>query len=311
MLPTNPSSYALTLAELPDVKDLLASQLSESSIAMYRRDIAAYQRHAQEYGFDTLNAQTLVNWRNELALNPSMSPNTINRMLAAVKRVIKEAATNHLVDEATALQFKNVDGVKTKALKTRLKMHSRTRISPTDMRRLCECPDTSTLAGIRDRALLATMASSGGRVGEIATLTREQIAKQDDGYVIRVCGKTDTEYRDAHLSIEAYHLINQWLEARPIDSPYIFTAFAGRGNRLQETPMSETGIWKVVQKYADKCNISHIKPHDFRRFVGTQIVAKTGNIRKAQKALGHKSIEVTARNYVLDTLEVGLTDNLY
>lgn len=311
MLPTNPSSSALTLAELPDIKVLLASQLSESSINMYRRDIAAYQTYAEEHGLDAMNAQTLMDWRNELALNSSMSPNTINRMLSAVKRIIKEAASKRLVDESLSLQFKNVDGVKTKALKTRLKQHSRTRISATDMRRLCESPGISTLVGLRDRALLAAMASSGGRVSEIATLTKEQIAKQDSGYVIRVCGKTDIEYRDAHLSIEAYQLITQWIEARPVDSPYIFTAFAGRGNRMQNTPISETGIWKVVQKYADKCGISHIKPHDFRRFVGTQLVARTGNIRKAQVALGHKSIEVTARNYVLDTLEVGLTDNLY
>jgi integrase len=52
-----------------------------------------------------------------------------------------------------------------------------------------------------------------------------------------------------------------------------------------------------------------VKPHDFRRFVGTQLAAK--DIRKAQLALGHKSIEVTARHYVLDELKVGLTDNLY
>ena len=53
----------------------------------------------------------------------------------------------------------------------------------------------------------------------------------------------------------------------------------------------------------------HIKPHDFRRFVGTQL-AKS-DIRKAQKALGHKRIDTTARHYVLDELEPGLTDNLY
>ncbi len=219
MLPTTsttPQTYALTLAELPDTQELLASQLSESSINMYRRDIAAYQRYAQEHKADTMSAQTLINWRNDLALNSTMSPNTINRMLAAVKRIIKEAASNHMVDAATNLQFRNVDGVKTKALKTRLKQHSRTRISPTDMRRLCECPDTSTLVGIRDRALLAAMASSGGRVSEIATLTREQIVKQDSGYVIQVCGKTDTEYRDAHLSIESYQLITKWLEVNTI-----------------------------------------------------------------------------------------------
>ena len=62
-------------------------------------------------------------------------------------------------------------------------------------------------------------------------------------------------------------------------------------------PISEVTVWNIV------------KPHDFRRFVGTQLAAK--DIRKAQKALGHKSIEVTARHYVLDELEVGLTDHLY
>ncbi len=64
MLPTTsttPQTYALTLAELPDTQELLASQLSESSINMYRRDIAAYQRYAQEHKADTMSAQTLIN----------------------------------------------------------------------------------------------------------------------------------------------------------------------------------------------------------------------------------------------------------
>lgn len=55
--------------------------------------------------------------------------------------------------------------------------------------------------------------------------------------------------------------------------------------------------------------LSHIKPHDFRRFVGTQSARK--DIRQAQKALGHKRIDTTARHYVLDELETGLTDHLY
>ncbi len=43
--------------------------------------------------------------------------------------------------------------------------------------------------------------------------------------------------------------------------------------------------------------------------MGTQLAKQ--DIRKAQKALGHKNIETTARHYVLDELEVGLTDDLY
>jgi integrase len=47
----------------------------------------------------------------------------------------------------------------------------RTPITPEDMRRLCSLPDRSTLSGKRDAALLATLASSGLRVSELASLT--------------------------------------------------------------------------------------------------------------------------------------------
>ncbi len=60
---------------------------------------------------------------------------------------------------------------------------------------------------------------------------------------------------------------------------------------------------------AEQVELRHIKPHAFRRCAGTQL-AKS-DIRKAQKALGHKRIDTTARHYVLDELEPGLTDDLY
>lgn len=53
----------------------------------------------------------------------------------------------------------------------------------------------------------------------------------------------------------------------------------------------------------------NIKPHDVRRFVGTQLAKR--DIRTAQKALGHKHIDTTAWHYVLDELDVGLTDDLH
>jgi len=73
--------------------------------------------------------------------------------------------------------------------------------------------------------------------------------------------------------------------------------------------MSPTAVWQAVQRYAAAAGLRHVKPHDFRRFVGTEL-ART-NIRQAQKALGHTRIETTAKHYVLDELEVGLTDGLY
>ena len=75
------------------------------------------------------------------------------------------------------------------------------------MRRLCESPNTDTRVGLRDRALLATLASSGVRASELASLTLDQIIKKDGGYQLSVRGKTATDYRDAALSPEAYQLI--------------------------------------------------------------------------------------------------------
>jgi integrase/recombinase XerD len=293
------------------IEGMLAGQLAPSSLAMYQRDITAYAKYATQHDKDTTNPQTLIAWRNELALSSSMSPNTINRMISAVKRIVKEASTNELLPETIALKFASIDGVKIRAMKSRLKTNARTRISAIEMRKLCEAPDTSTLIGIRDRALLSTLASSGIRASELASLTLSQIRPSEDGkhYFVEICGKTDTEKRDAPLSKEAYKLINEWIEVRTIESDYIFTSFEGRGNRMQDTPMSETGVWKCIVKYAGMVGISDVKPHDFRRFLGTQIAKK--DIRKAQKALGHKSIETTARHYVLDELEPGLSDDLY
>jgi integrase/recombinase XerD len=127
--------------------------------------------------------------------------------------------------------------------------------------------------------------------------------------VLEVCGKTDDTPREAPLSAEAYTAILAWVDARPLLSDYLFIAMDGRGQRWTARPMAEENIQKTIRQYAEALGLAHVKPHDFRRFVGTQLARE--DIRKAQKALGHKSIETTARHYVLDRLEPGWTDHLY
>lgn len=168
-----------------DVNTLLAGQLTRSSIAMYQRDIAAYNDYTKTNGLDALNVQSLMAWRDDLALNSTLSPNTINRMLSAVKRLVKQAAEKEMIDEHTALRLKNMKGVKVNALKERLKHSARTRIEPDAMRAMCEAPDTTTLVGKRDRALLLTLATSGLRASELASLTVGQIRKSKRSYIVQ------------------------------------------------------------------------------------------------------------------------------
>lgn len=287
---------------------ILAGQLAPSSLAMYQRDFQSYLRFAGS-PHAAVDAATLARWRAHLAQETTMSPNTINRMISAVKRLMREAAVQGYVPAATAATFENIAGVKTSALKTRIKTSSRTRIEPSAMRKMCDTPDAKGLIGLRDAALLATLASSGLRVSEAAGLTNTQIVPKGSSYVVLVRGKNDVEVREAPLSREAFGHIQAWLEKRPLQSRYLFTAFSGRGERPLDRPMSVVSIWRVVHKYAEANDLENVKPHDFRRFVGTQL-ART-NLRMAQKALGHKRLETTARHYILDELEPGLTDGLY
>lgn len=295
---------------------ILAGQLAPSSLAMYRRDFAAYAAFA---GSAAADPAMFARWRAELAANTAYSPNTINRMISAVKRVVKEAAAQGYITHETADQFATVKGVKPSALRDRVKpQHGRTRIAPADMRRMLDIADQTKLVGLRDAALLATLQSSGLRVSELVSLTVGHIvtSKTRSGRVAYklagVMGKGQVEGREAPLSVEAYNRIMAWLDARPIMSEYVFTAIndgtAGNVTEPTAKPITPEACWKLVVKYAKRAGLDDVKPHDFRRFVGTQLAAK--DIRQAQKALGHKSIETTARHYVLDDLEAGLTDSL-
>ncbi len=306
-LPQPPSESAL-----PFRVEILAGQLAPSSIAMYQRDMRAYVAFAGSAEV-AMQAVALARWRAHLAGETALSPNTINRMLSAVKRVMLEAAAQGYLTSEEAGAFRLVSGVKAAALKDRIKSNARTRIEPAEMRTVCEAPNRELAIGVRDAALLATLASGGLRVSELRRLTRSSLRQKAGGVVVLVRGKNDVEPREAPLSREAAAKIDEWLTLREtlygIRCDAIFTAFDRRGERMSDRPLSATAVWQIVRKYAGETGLVDVKPHDFRRFVGTQLARK--DIRQAQKALGHKRLETTARHYVLDELEAGLTDGLY
>jgi integrase/recombinase XerD len=308
-LATNPSAQ---LAQSTFDPSILAGQVRPSTIAMYGKAWKEYAAFAGDWTAAT-DPVTLARWRTALA-STDKSPNTINRMLSSVRAVMKEAEAQGYLASGTAEAFDSVRGVKVAAMRENLKQDARTRITPADMRRLCDAPSTNTLAGKMHRALLLTMASSGLRISEVVTLTPGQIKEKRQGrkvgYVVYVTGKTDIEAREAPISVEAFQAIQEWLDARPVASGWIFTGFTGRGDRdPQAGCISAVGAWKLIKRYAARCGLDGVKPHDFRRFVGTNL-AKT-DPRQAQKALGHKDINTTYKHYVLDELEVGLTDGLF
>lgn len=292
---------------LPFDMTLLAGQIGPSTRAIYLRDIKAYLHFAgtPERAIDHV---TLIEWRTYMAAHTTLSPNTINRMLSAVKKLMSYAADMRLIDPNEGMHFKLIKGVKPLPMKQRLRKNNRTKITREQMEDLVYAPDLPTLKGKRDHALLLVLATSGVRATEATTLTKEQIVKRDGNYFLLVQGKTDANYREAPLSSTAFEAIEAWLSVKPIQSVYLFPSMRGRGNTFLDKPLTETSLWELVRHYAGQVGLQHVKPHDFRRYVGT-ILAKD-NLKKAQLALGHKSSSTTADHYDLNELEGGITEHL-
>lgn len=305
---------------------ILAGQVSPSTRKQYTEDFFDFLRFARNPQ-DALDSGVFSQWRTDLVeriylvpskVNPEemgekqLSPNTINRMLAAVRHMMREAEEKKLILPGTFDHFNRVRGVSVKGLKDRLKPNARVRVTPQEMRLLTEQPDAGRLLGLRDLALLHTF-GNGPRISEICDITRNRLHPRGRGYVVEVRGKNKTEYRDVPLTREAYTSIQAWLSARPVDSPYIFTRFDGRGeeahNRLSPLPLTRQGAWKIIKGYTVKIGLPDAKPHDLRRLVGTELAKK--NPRVGQLVLGHASIETFYKHYVLDEIPEDATEGLY
>ena len=181
-----------------------------------------------------------------------MSPNTINRKIAAIKRLFKACAQIEEIPSDLAYRASLVEPVQVRSLRHRLRKDARTRLEPSQVRELVDAPNPKTLLGLRDRALLATLAGSGCRISEIISLQVENILETSSGRILRVLGKGQAEPRAAPLAEEAYTALMEWLTARSehIDIQAVFTGFYGPkgGWRPIARPLSRKGAWRVVRE---------------------------------------------------------------
>lgn len=303
---------------------ILSGNKSPNTIEQYKMHFAAYCAFAGSFA-DAIQPATLARWRQSLyetgytAHGGTVKPYSvaaINQRLAAIRGVMSEAAQQGYITHELAEQFKHIKGLKQVANKDRRKAHARTAISKADMQRIIDAPNTATPAGKMHRALLLTLATCGMRISEAVNLKLTDLQWQTNdsgaGWVAYVMGKNMDKPEARPLGKQAKQAIDDWIEARNalgVGSEFVFTGFGGRGSRTPSaTPITRGSAWELVQRYAEALALDHIKPHDFRRFVGTQLAKK--DIRLAQKQLGHKRIETTASHYVLDDVALGVTDEL-
>lgn len=156
-----------------------------------------------------------------------------------------------------------------------------------EIRRLLDQPDTDTLPGLRDRAIIELLFSSGLRVAELVSLDRKQINLDTREFTIRGKG---SKLRMVFITERASGWLNQYLTNRKDYSEALFIEYSSRlRNRLHVR-----AIQRIVKHYAEMADIpKDVTPHTLRHSYATQLLANGADIRSVQELLGHSSIMTT------------------
>ena len=165
-------------------------------------------------------------------------------------------------------------------------------IEEEDLERLLKAPDGSSLKSLRDRAILELLFSTGLRVSELCSLTKESVNLKKDEFSVR--GKGD-KIRVVFLSDSARAAIKAYLDKRGDMQPAMFvkTAAGGTGGKKLE-PLTPRTVQRVIKYYAIQAGISKkVTPHSLRHLFATDLLMNGADIRSVQAMLGHANITTT------------------
>lgn len=162
------------------------------------------------------------------------------------------------------------------------------------LERLLNAPDVLTKIGLRDKALLETLFSTGLRVSELASLNRDKINFERREFSI--VGKGGKE-RVVFLSESAVHWLDQYLKSRkdPFNPLFIRlqvkTTMESDPEKLRLTTRT---IQRIVEKYVKETGLSvKATPHTLRHSFATDLLINGADIRSVQEMLGHSNIATT------------------
>jgi len=161
-----------------------------------------------------------------------------------------------------------------------------------EVKKLLETPPTDNWLGVRDRAILETLYSTGIRVSELVALNMDDIDFL--GEVIHVRGKGKKE-RIAPISSSALQVIQYYIEFknkraqsnRNFDSKVLFVNKHGRR-------LSTRSVRRKMDKYLKMAGLDpSISPHTLRHSFATHMLNNGADLRSVQELLGHQSLSTT------------------
>ena len=266
----------------------LASQrgYSENTIAAYRNDISQFSKFIRSQrgmpsGPGDVSPELVEAYVENLQNGPERyAASTVARKIAAVKSFFHYLDEQEIISTDPASRL-NSPKVKKAAPKT---------LSNLEIEKLLAVPvRVGGSKGLRDRALLELLCSTGMRVTEVVNLRLEDV---DWGQDLVICRGKGERQRKIPLG-SALEPLRDYLDkarptvARPSSPPVLFLNH--RGQKL-----TRQGVWLIIKGAADVAGIGgDVTPHTLRHSFAKYLVSKGEDLRKVQELLGHANLSTT------------------
>ena len=271
---------------LEEFRDYLKEEraLADNSRMAYVSDVEKLQQYAEVEDWSDspleLKQSQLLQFIAYI-YDLGMSAPSQARILAGVKAFYKFLLFRDLIDEDPSVL---IEGPK-------IDQKLPDVLSYQEIEQILSAIDLSTPEGVRNRAIIETLYSSGMRVTELTELRLSNLYA-DIGF-LRVLGKSDKERivpigRDALKYIKMYtQHVRNLLEVQSGHEDYVFLNRRG-------TKLSRVMIFNIVKDATARAGVEKkVSPHTFRHSFASHLVEGGANLRAVQDMLGHVSITTT------------------
>jgi len=258
--------------------------LAVNTLSAYRRDLAKFEDFAKKrkLALVAVKRDDLVDFLASL-YRQKLESKTVARHLVTLRNFFRHAQVEESITEDPTAHLESP--------KIRRSLPGYLRLD--EVEKLLELPDQTTPLGLRDRAMLEVLYSTGLRVSELTSLRVMDLDTKVG--CVRCIGKGDKE-RIVPVGRKALAIVEKYLRHGRIALIGTTRGTAGaflfvnrRGGRI-----SRVGVWKIFSSYGRKAGLRvPLTPHMLRHSFATHLLERGADLRSVQLMLGHSDISTT------------------
>ena len=263
-------------------------RLADHTLESYQRDLLKLAQFAagRNRPLERLDRHDLDRFVQELS-GQGLSPRSVSRAVAAVRSFYRFVTLERRCDRNPAddLQAPRAWPALPKFL------------SAEDVDRLIQTPDTGSVRGLRDRALIELLYATGLRVSELVQLRVADVnleaaylsctGKGGKQRIVPIGDEANSWVR-RYLATARPALVGRKAQTQPGGSERLFVN--ARGGRA----LSRIGFWKILKQYAIKAGLGRgLSPHVLRHSFATHLLDRGADLRAIQLMLGHADLSTT------------------